>query len=184
MRQRDRRQTPDTKTPCLSPKHPLPATYPMPHRRSPGRAARWEMPMVTHLGIRVIIYQGGSSGRHPKGARSIGIGHPLRGDRCADTHFDPLDPMGSPSRNPPFRRPCEGVALVREPGNQCDTLTGSRTACGARSTGLRGYAPRPVAKERAPARGASFPTLLNELMDFCATYMRHSCVARRGMPPR
>ena len=29
------------------------------------------------------------------------------------------------------------------------------------------------AKERAPPRGASFPTLYNELMDFCATQMGH-----------
>ncbi len=66
---------------------------PMLLRRSPGRAARWEMPGVTHLGIRVIIYQGGSSGRHPKGARSIGIGHPRSGDRCTEAHPKPHDPL-------------------------------------------------------------------------------------------
>ena len=39
---------------------------------------------------------------------------------------------------------------VRRPG-------GVAIACFARSTGLRGYAPRPEAMERAPARGASPP---------------------------
>ena len=29
-----------------------------------------KMQGLTHLGIRVVIYQGGSSGWHPKGARS------------------------------------------------------------------------------------------------------------------
>ena len=38
---------------------------------------------------------------------------------------------------------------------------GRGIACIARSTGLRGYAPRPVAMERAPTRGAPFPTLHN-----------------------
>ena len=35
----------------------------------------------------------GSSVRHPKGARSIGIGHPRSGDRCAETRPYPLDPV-------------------------------------------------------------------------------------------
>ena len=48
---------------------------------------------VTHLSIGVIIYPGGSSMRHPKGARSIGIGHPRSGDRCTVTRPYPLDPL-------------------------------------------------------------------------------------------
>ena len=31
--------------------------------------------------------------RHPKGARSIGIGHPRSGDRCTVTRPYPLDPL-------------------------------------------------------------------------------------------
>ena len=50
-------------------------------------------PGVTHLSIGVIIYPGGSSVRHPKGARSIGIGHPRSGDRCTVTRPYPLDPL-------------------------------------------------------------------------------------------
>ena len=37
--------------------------------------------------------QGGSSVRHPKGARSIGIGHPRSGDRCTETRPYPFDPL-------------------------------------------------------------------------------------------
>ena len=48
---------------------------------------------VTHLSIGVTIYPGGSSVRHPKGARSIGIGHPRSGDRCTVTRPYPLDPL-------------------------------------------------------------------------------------------
>ena len=44
---------------------------------------------VTHLSIGVIIYPGGSVVRHPKGARSIGIGHP----RSTETRRYPLDPL-------------------------------------------------------------------------------------------
>ena len=35
------------------------------------------------MSIGVIIYPGGSSERHPKGARSIGIGHLRSGDEVA-----------------------------------------------------------------------------------------------------
>ena len=48
---------------------------------------------MTHLSIGVIIYIEGLSVRHPKGARSIGIGHPRSGDRCTKTLHDPLDPL-------------------------------------------------------------------------------------------
>ena len=37
--------------------------------------------------------QGGSSVRHPKGARSIGIGHRFADDRCTETRSYPLDPL-------------------------------------------------------------------------------------------
>ena len=45
------------------------------------------------LCIGVIIYHGGSSVRHPKGARSIGIGHLRSGDRCTETLLYPIDPL-------------------------------------------------------------------------------------------
>ena len=50
-------------------------------------------PGVTYLSIGVIIYQGGSSVRHPKGARSIGIGHPRSGDRCTQRPVLPPRPL-------------------------------------------------------------------------------------------
>ena len=91
--------------------------------------------------------------RHPKGARSIGIGHPRSGDRCTETLPYPLDPLWVAEQC--LQRPRQGVAptslaMSATPG-------GVAIACFARSTGLRGYAPRPVAMERAPARGASPP---------------------------
>ena len=96
---------------------------------------------VTHLSIGVIIYLEGLSVKHPKGARSIGIGHPRSGDRCTKPLPYPLDPLWVAEQS-----------LQRHP-------SGVGIACIARSTGHRGYAPRPVAMERAPTRGASFPTL-------------------------
>ena len=70
-------------------------------------------------------------------------------------------------------RPRQGVALIRESDNRCDTLAGSRLLAmpGPRVFGATHL--DLVAKQRAPTRGASFPTLHNELMDFCATQMRH-----------
>ena len=50
-------------------------------------------PEVTPLSTGVIIYLEGLSVRHPKGARSIGIGHPRSGDRCTKTLPYPLDPL-------------------------------------------------------------------------------------------
>ena len=64
---------------------------------------------MTHLSIGVIKYQGGSSVRHPKGARSIGIGHRFSDDRCTEPHPYPSTPCGSPSRNSLFWRPAKGV---------------------------------------------------------------------------
>ena len=42
------------------------------------------------------IPSGGASGRHPKGARSIGIGHPRSGDRClwSEPRPYPSTPIG------------------------------------------------------------------------------------------
>ena len=60
--------------------------------------------------------------RHPKGARSLGIGHPQSGDRCAETRPYPIDPLGSPSSPPPTTPSgCRSHQSV----NQCDTLAGS-----------------------------------------------------------
>ena len=56
---------------------------------------------MTHWGIGVIIYQGGLSARHPKGARSIGIGHPRSGDRCTKTLPYPHDPLWVAEQIPP-----------------------------------------------------------------------------------
>ena len=78
------------------------------------------------MSFRVIICQGGLSGRDPKGARSIGIGHPRSGDRCAETRPYPLDPLWVAEQKSPFPTTTPGVALIRESGNQCDTLAGSR----------------------------------------------------------
>ena len=66
-----------------------------------------DAPGMTHLSIGVIIYLEGLSGRHPKGARSIGIGHPRSGDRCTEPHL-PLDPLWVAEQS--LQRPCQGVA--------------------------------------------------------------------------
>ena len=63
---------------------------------------------VTHLSIGVIIYLEGLSVRHPKGARSIGIGHPRSGDRCTKTLPYPLDPLWVAEQS--LQRPRQGVA--------------------------------------------------------------------------
>ena len=65
---------------------------------------------VTHLSIGVIIYLEGLSVRHPKGARSIGIGHPRSGDRCTKTLPYPLDPLWVAEQS--LQRPRQGVALT------------------------------------------------------------------------
>ena len=57
--------------------------------------------------------------------------------RPASTPLDPLRVAEQKSAYPVLpqgRRTYQSV-------NQCDTLAGSRIACEARSTGLRGYAP-------------------------------------------
>ena len=56
----------------------------------------------------VIIYLEGLSVRHPKGARSIGIGHPRSGDRCTKTLPYPLDPLWVAEQS--LQRPRKGVA--------------------------------------------------------------------------
>ena len=67
---------------------------------------------VTHLSIGVIIYLEGLSERHPKGARSIGIGHPRSGDRCTKTLPYPLDPLWVAEQS--LQRPRQGVALTSQ----------------------------------------------------------------------
>ncbi len=63
---------------------------------------------MTHLSIGVIINLEGLSVRHPKGARSIGIGHPRSGDRCTKTLPYPLDPLWVAEQS--LQRPRQGVA--------------------------------------------------------------------------
>ena len=60
------------------------------------------------MSIGVIIYLEGLSERHPKGARSIGIGHPRSGDRCTKTLPYPLDPLWVAEQS--LQRPRQGVA--------------------------------------------------------------------------
>ena len=67
------------------------------------------------MSIGVIIYLEGLSVRHPKGARSIGIGHPRSGDRCTKTLPYPLDPLWVAEQS--LQRPRQGVAgLLALPG--------------------------------------------------------------------
>ena len=129
---------------------------------------------MTHLSIKVIIYQGGSSLRHPKGARSIGIGHPRSGDRCTEPRPYTLDPL----------RVAEQKSSFPSPPPRCRTYQGVRQ-CVRHPGGVEGSFGMPGPRVFAaspldpwlntvhPCRGASFPTLHNELMDFCATQMRH-----------
>ena len=113
---------------------------------------------VTHLSIGVIIYLEGLSVRHPKGARSIGIGHPRSGDRCTKTLPYPLDPLWVAEQS--LQRPRQGVAGVL-------ALPGPR---------VFGATPLdPGLKSGHPSRGASFPTLHDELDDICKAQMRHPC---------
>ena len=69
---------------------------------------------MTHLSINVIIYQVGLSVRHPKGARSIGIGHPRSGDRCAETRPYPIDPLRVAEQGLPPTTPqgCRTIKLA------------------------------------------------------------------------
>ena len=73
---------------------------------------------------RKTILKRSLSVKHPKGARSIGIGHPRSGDRCTKTLPYPLDPLWVAEQS--LQRPRQGVALIRESGTRCDTLAGSR----------------------------------------------------------
>ena len=76
---------------------------------------------VTHLSIGVIIYHGCSSVRHPKGARSLGIGHPRSGDRCTKTLPYPLDPLWVAEQS--LQRLRQGVAgLLALPGPHSSLL--------------------------------------------------------------
>ena len=72
---------------------------------------------------RKTILKRSLSVRHPKGARSIGIGHPRSGDRCTKTLPLPPRPLvgrrAELSATPPGCRTYLSVI-------QCDTLAGSR----------------------------------------------------------
>ena len=48
------------------------------------------------------VRQVGRGVRHPKGARSIGIGHPQSGDRCVENRFHPLNPLRVAEQSPPY----------------------------------------------------------------------------------
>ena len=61
---------------------------------------------------RKTILKRSLSVRHPKGARSIGIGHPRSGDRCTTTLPYPLDPLWVAEQSLP--RPRQGVVLLRQ----------------------------------------------------------------------
>ena len=88
------------------------------------------------MSIGVIIYLEGLSVRHPKGARSIGIGHPRSGDRCTMTLPYPLDPL-----------------RVTGKEDFCSaTRKGSRGINHALYIGLRHYVARPMPMERASLR--------------------------------
>ena len=85
---------------------------------------------VTHLSIKVIIYQGGSSLRHPKGARSIGIGHPQSGDRCTEPLPYHLDPLRVAEQPPPSRRPVKGRDTICTLIHRSSALRASTDAFG------------------------------------------------------
>ena len=61
-------------------------------------------------------------------SRSIGIGHPQSGDRCANTRLNPLDPLRVaeqkfPFPEPPFGRHIPRASLiVRHPGGVAGSL--------------------------------------------------------------
>ena len=98
---------------------------------------------------RRTVRMGQRSLRRSYGSRQ---GSPLHSHRSSRDSGDDLW-ADRPLDLDPARVSHTPVSLsVRRPG-------GVAIACFAWSTGLRGYAPRPVAMERAPARGASFPTL-------------------------
>ena len=86
---------------------------------------------MTHLSIGVIIYLEGLSVRHPKGARSIGIGHPRSGDRCTKTLPYPLDPLWVAEQIPPLRRPARGRGITRTIIHRSSALRASTDAYGA-----------------------------------------------------
>ena len=116
---------------------------------------------VTHLSIGVIIYLEGLSVRHPKGARSIGIGHPRSGDRCTKTLPYPLDPLWVAEQS--LQRPRQGVA-------------GSLATPDPRVVGATPL--DPGLKSGHPCRGASFTTLHNEWSGSCNAQMRHPWIRR------
>ena len=125
---------------------------------------------VTHLSIGVIIYLEGLSVRHPKGARSIGIGHPRSGDRCTKTLPYPLDPLWVAEQS--LQRPRQGVAHTSQPISATPYwVAGSLAMPDAWVVGATPL--DPGLKSWHPYRGASFPTLHDELDDLRKAQMRH-----------
>ena len=86
---------------------------------------------MTHLSTGVIIFLEGLSVRHPKGARSIGIGHPRSGDRCTKTLPYPLDPLWVAEQILAFRRPARGRGIMRTIIHRSSALRASTDAYGA-----------------------------------------------------
>ena len=93
---------------------------------------------VTHLSIGEIIYIEGLSVRHPKGARSIGIGHPRSGDRCTKPLPYPLDPLWVAEQS--LQRSRQGVAHTIQ-AISATPWRGRGIASNACPPGRRGYAP-------------------------------------------
>ena len=131
-------------------------------KRAPARGASPPPSALSYRTGRCPIGQVGRGGR----ARCL-IG---RGD-------DPIAGVMDPDRDPRFiatgraaiaAMTCGQIDLLtstplgcrtHQSVYQCDTLAGSRDCLLCPVHGSRGYAPRPVAKKRAPTRGAPFPTL-------------------------
>ena len=125
---------------------------------------------VTHLSIGVIIYLEGLSVRHPKGACSIGIGHPRSGDRCTKALPYPLDPLWVADQS--LQRPRQGVAHTSHYISA--TLYGVAGSLAVPDPRVVGATPLdPGLKSGYPYRGASFHTLHDELDDLCKAQMRH-----------
>ena len=127
---------------------------------------------LTHLSIGVIICLEGLSVRHPKGARSIGIGHPRSCDRCTKTLPYPLDPLWVAEQS--HQRPRQGVAHTSQ--SISATPSGVAGSLATPDPRVVGATPLdPGLKSGHPCRGASFTTLHNEWSGSCNAQMRHPC---------
>ena len=112
---------------------------------------------------RKTILKRSLSVRHPKGARSIGMGHPRSGDRCTETRPYPRDPLRVAEQKSPLPTIPQGCRTYQS-GNECDALAGSQDCMCCLVHRSRGAAPRPVATKRAPRQGCFIPhsSLLDE----------------------